>query len=271
MKDDPEYQYVTGQGRAAFPALFEEYRAAGVAAEALRGWLRDVRYGEHPRETFDFRPATASNGRLGTLIYLHAGYWQSRDKSQFRFLVPGLNDAGFDVALANYPLCPEVSVPEIVHSVYKLPRAVRAVLPPVSGAKPLVVAGHSAGAHLAVEIALNPEAAGAIDGVLGISGVYDLADLVGTTLNEKLRLDTEAARMASPLHRVRGRVPPGGFVVGGGETEAFREQTRAMAAAWSTFGAGRHAVSAEDDHFTVLKSFCAADGLLRSILTGLAA
>ncbi|WP_423460136.1 alpha/beta hydrolase [Ottowia sp. VDI28] len=271
MQDDLEYQYVTGQGRATFPALFEEYRAAGAAAEALGGWLWDLRYGEHPRETFDFRPAAASAGKVGTLIYLHAGYWQSRDKSQFRFIAPGLNEAGFDVALANYPLCPEVSVSDIVNSVCKLPRAVRAVSPPAAKAQPLIMAGHSAGAHLAVEIALKPEAAGAIDGVLGISGVYDLTDLVGTTLNENLRLDAGTARMSSPLHRLRGEVPPGAFVVGEGETEAFRLQTQAMANGWRALGACRHAVSPQDDHFTVLKSFCAADGLLRSILTDLVA
>ncbi|WP_051236347.1 alpha/beta hydrolase [Ottowia thiooxydans] len=268
-EDDWEYQYVTGQARASFPALLEEYRVLSSAAEALGGWLWDTKYGEHPRETFDFRPAKGEH--RGTLIYLHAGYWQSRDKSQFCFLVPGLNDAGFHVVLANYPLCPEVSVQDIIHSVCRIPPAVRALSAVNQIQKPLVVAGHSAGGHLAVEIALHPQAAGPIDGVLAISGIYDLTELVGTTLNKNLQLTLESARLVSPLHRLPARVPRGAFVVGGGETRSFKRQNLAIADAWRAVGECRHAESAEDDHFMVLQSLCQTDGLLRAMLMELAA
>ena len=267
-----EFQYVAGQGRATYLALFEEYRAACSHAESLDGWTWDVPYGPHARETMDLRPASAD--RRGTLIYLHAGYWQSRDKSQFRFIAPALNEAGFDVALANYPLCPEVSIGEIVDSVSRLPAAVRAALPPEAASAPLIVAGHSAGAHLAVEMVVQPLRTGGgsagVDGILGISGVYDLVPLIVTTLNAKLRLDEPAAVRFSPRLHLRGPLPPAAFVVGGQETCAFLQQTRDMAHAWRTFAACQLAAVAGEDHFTVLQSLCAPDGLLRSLLLELA-
>ncbi|MET4575941.1 alpha/beta hydrolase [Ottowia thiooxydans] len=265
LEGDAEYEYVTGQMRASFPALLEEFRAASAAAQVLDGWVWDVKYGEHPRETFDFRAAQGSS--RGTLIYLHAGYWQSRDKSQFRFLVPALNEAGFNVALANYPLCPEVSVQDIILSVCHLPPAVRS-LTKSARQKPLIVAGHSAGGHLAVEIACRPDMAGSVDGVLAISGIYDLTGLIGTSLNRNLRLDEETARAASPLRRVPDHVPAAVFVVGGGETTAFKQQNQAMADAWRAAGDCRDAVSAQDDHFMVLRSFGHSVGLLRTMLMG---
>ena len=43
----------------------------------------------------DVRPACGV--RQAAIIYLQGGYWQSRDKSMFRFIAP----------LDNYPLCRE--------------------------------------------------------------------------------------------------------------------------------------------------------------------
>lgn len=263
-----EFQYVTGQGRATFPALFEEYRAACSRADALDGWTWDVSYGPHVRETRDILPARGA--RRGILIYLHAGYWQSRDKSQFHFIAPSLNEAGFDVALADYPLCPEVTIAGIVESVCRLPAAVRAALPPETAVAPLIMAGHSAGAHLAVEIVRQPLLTGrgsaGVDGILGISGVYDLVPLIGTTLNAKLRLDEPTAVRFSPVLDLVGPLPPAVFVAGGQETDAFLQQTERMADAWGAFGAPRHAIAAGEDHFTVLRSLCDPGGVLRSLL-----
>lgn len=267
-QESAEYQYVTGQIRASFPALLADFESASQAAQALEGWQWDIQYGEHPRETFDFRPA--SGAPRATLIYLHAGYWQSRDKSQFSFLAPGLNEAGFNVALANYPLCPDVSLQDIILSVCRIPRSVRSLSSKSHTRCPLIVAGHSAGGHLAVEIACRPDIAGGVDGVLAISGIYDLRDLIDTTLNRNLRLDKETARAASPVRRLPSQLPPAAFVVGGDETRAFHEQNQAMAAAWGAVGPSRHEVSAGDNHFMVLTSLCHSNGLLRTMLGELA-
>ena len=95
-----------------------------------------------------------------------------------------------------------------------LTEAVRAFVPVVRGLEgvvglPLIAAGHSAGAHLAVELALTDwpargVPANAISGVAAFSGIYNLEPLIVPPINDNLRLDVPAARAASPIRRVRG-------------------------------------------------------------------
>ena len=198
---DAQFQYVTGQGRPGFATLLPDFeaRSAAVAAAAEAGTL-DIRYGEAARETFDFFPATGA--ARGLLVYFHAGYWQSRDKSLFRFIAPAFTAQGLQVALVNYPLCPHVSLGHLLDAARRGLVAVRTHAAAHGGADlPVVVAGHSAGGHIAVELALL-ESTAPLAGVLALSGVYDLAPLLGTTLNVNLGLDASTAQRYSPLHRV---------------------------------------------------------------------
>jgi arylformamidase len=258
MSDENTEQYLTGQMRPHHPALLAAFQTESDAAVVAWRPDIDVRYGPHPRQTFDFfkspKPGNA------TLAWFHAGYWQARDKAQFRFLAPGLLDLGIDVAMVNYPLCPEVDLPALTDAARG---AVPAILTHAAtlgrGGRSLIAAGHSAGAHLAVELALTDwRAFGLADppisAVLGVSGVYDLTPLIGTPLNVALRLDAETARACSPVHRVVRAMPPALFVVGGAETPAFPEQNERMRALWAKAGNRTEAlVVAGADHFTLLR------------------
>src|SRR5574337_99835 len=267
--DDPQFQYFDGQMRAGFAELLVQYEARSAAVEPW-GTL-DLRYGPHERQRFDFFSASGEppGPPLGTLLYFHAGYWQSRDKATFRFIAPAFTRRGYNVALVNYPLCPSVTLAELVD-------AARASVPCVLdhlaalGQAPgaLIAAGHSAGAHLAVELALThwPELgarAQAVDGVIALSGLYDLAPLVATSINDKLGLDARTAQAQSPLYRVAAGAAPALFVVGGSETVAFNEQARRMAAAWQAAGAASAlAVGPETDHYSLLQQWISLDGPL---------
>lgn len=251
--NDHQFEYVEGQARPGFPALLAEYRQRSDQVAAQPGNVLDQPYGPHVRQRFDLFPA--SGPAAGVLLYFHAGYWQSRDKAQFRFLAPFFQARGLHFVAVNYPLCPEVSLEALTQAVLPSVPAVRSHLASHGlGGLPLVVAGHSAGGHLAAEIALATHAEGVgVQGVLGISGVYDPEPLVATTLNQKLQLNADSAAQANVLRRVRPGLPPGLWVVGGAETSAFLAQNAAMHAAWQ--GAGNASASVEvpeADHFTVL-------------------
>jgi arylformamidase len=260
-----QHAYLEGQGRPHFPELLGRYQQWSDAAAAAGGVQLDLAYGPHQRQRFDHFPAQAP--ATGILLYLHAGYWQSRDKAQFRFIAPPLQQRGFHVCLVNYPLCPEVSLAGLVQAVRPCVAAVRRHLRTQAVAPlPLAVAGHSAGAHLAVELALAAAApqAGAddgVDGVLGISGVYDPQPLLETTLNDKLRLDAAAARAADVTARVLAGSTPGLWVVGGAETPAFLAQNARMHAAWqSAHRWSRSLEVPQADHFSVLQDWCEGRG-----------
>ena len=251
---DPVFHYMTGQLNPSQPPLLAAYEREGAeAVAALRPDL-DLAYGPHPRQRFDLFRATSSRGLLA---YLHAGYWQSRDKAQFRFVAAPFVAAGLSVAVVNYPLCPDVTIAELTEAV----RGVVPVLLAAADVPSVVVAGHSAGAHLAFELAMTDWAArgfGAapIAGLVGLSGVYDLRPLLATPLNARLRRDPASAAAASLLDRITSGLPPAVLAVGGAETAAFADQTARMAAAWRSAGnIARVVVDPEADHFSLLREF----------------
>lgn len=261
-------QYLTGQMHPHHGPLLEAFQRESDAAVAAHRPALDLPYGPHPRQRFDL--FVADGPWRGTLAWFHPGYWQARDKAQFRFLAPPFLARGIDVALVNYPLCPDVTLGALVE-------ATRASVPAIlteaarrgRGGQVLVAAGHSAGGHIAAELGLSawaaagpqrpgpgsPGAAAPIAAVAAWSGVYDLSPLLGTPLNDKLRLDAGTARALSPLWRVRGGLPPALFAVGGAETQAFRDQSARMAAAWRAAGNAAELLEVpQADHFTLLRS-----------------
>lgn len=260
---DATWQYMTGQARPSWPALLEDYQRD---SDAVRLEAADVPYGPHPRQVFDVVSSPAP--WLGTVAYYHPGYWQSRDKALFRFIAPSLAARGIDVALVNYPLCPDVTL-------FQLLQAVRSSVPAVlahrtaagRGGAALIAAGHSAGAHIATELAMADwQGTSPIRGVAALSGVYDLMPLIDTALNDKLRLDAHLASALSPLARVRAGLPPALFIVGGEETPAFLAQSADMHEAWRRAGnVSQHLVFSNRDHYSVLREFHGASVLLQSI------
>lgn len=263
-----EFQYVTGQMRESFVELLVSFEAQNAHALSLPNWELNIPYGAHAREVMDVRPSDVKP--LGTVVYFHAGYWQSRDKSQFRFLVPAFNAMGWDMALVNYPLCPEVSVVSIVASAAQALQKVLVRQHQSGRYGPIVLCGHSAGAHLAVELALkhlDGLSALQISGVIAISGLYDLDPLRETSLNTRLKLDVVSARDSSPIHRVQQGAAPGLFLWGDAETPAFHAQSQNMARQWQVQGNEAKCCSIEKaDHFSVLEKIFSVDGSLANQL-----
>lgn len=263
-----EFQYVTGQMRESFVELLARFEACNVQALTMPGWELDLPYGQHAREVIDVHSSDAK--AQGTVVYFHAGYWQSRDKSQFRFLAPAFNAMGWDMALVNYPLCPEVSVAGIVASAAQALKKIATHQSERGRTGSIVLCGHSAGAHLAIELALQQAATTSplpIAGVVAISGVYDLQPLLDTTLNTRLKLDTDSAKDCSPTHRVRPGAAPALFMWGDTETPAFHAQSQDMARLWQLQGnVAQCSAVAHADHFSVLECVTAPDGLVAKTL-----
>ena len=88
---------------------------------------------------------------------------------------------------------------------------------------------------------------------LSISGLFDLAPLMQTGMNQDLRLDAESAKRVSPLHwNVSGGRTLHAWV-GGDESGEFLRQSREVAAVWGDKGVETDYVAVPGaNHFTVL-------------------
>jgi arylformamidase len=225
-----------------------------AAAYRLAGDTQlNQRYGSRERQRYDLFRAADADAPL--VVYIHGGYWQRGDRKDYSFVARELNALGITVAIPSYTLCPAVSVMEIGDEIQQC----LAALWKQTKKRPTVV-GHSAGGHLTAEMLVRHW--GGFAGVpadlvhagYAISGVFDLAPLIGTSLNEALGLKAGIARAASPLFRPPA--PKGRKLiaaVGGDESAEFLRQSREIADKWSTVGVdARCEVIAGTNHFTIV-------------------
>jgi arylformamidase len=256
--------------RAAVPdhlAYFASYEAESAALRAR--WLGrlDLSYGPTPRQAIDLFLPGPPDAPL--LVFIHGGYWQSRDRKDFSFVAGPFLERGAAVALIGYDLAPSVRMDAIVAQI----RAGLAWLhrhAPDHGpdARRMYLAGHSAGGHL-VATALATDwrtfdlPGDVIQGVCAISGVFDLEPIRRCYLNDVVGLDADEARRNSPIHQpLHGRCPVT-VAVGELETRAFHEQSRAFVARLEGDGwPYRLLVQPGVDHFGIVMSLSDPDAPL---------
>ncbi len=194
-------------------------------------WQRDLRYGDAPRACLDFIPAaqiSPQKAKLpGLLVFIHGGYWQALSKNESAFLAPAWIDAGFAHAVLGYTLAPHATVGEIAAQCCD---ALRYLVHHAQSlgfdAGNIVVAGSSAGAYLAA--ACGARSGVPLRGIVPVSGVFDLAPLMGTSINDALQLD---AAQAEALNLMRDELvfPPAVVAWGEIETGEFKRQSQAFA------------------------------------------
>ncbi len=183
------------------------------------------------------------------LVFIHGGYWQALSAHDSLFLAPALQRLGWSYAALEYPLAPGADLGQMATACGVALAAVCAH----PGLQPsmIVLAGHSAGAHLAAMVALAREAPVPIDRLVLVSGVYDLRPLVHTSVNEPLGMDDGSAAAVSPALLPRtGAVGEVVVAWAADDTEAFAEQSRAYAAglrAAALCCPGRHHFDIVDD------------------------
>jgi arylformamidase len=234
--------------------IMERWQMLSAAYRLASTPENDRPYGSKERQRYDL--FVANSGSAPLVVYIHGGYWQRGDRKDFSFVARELNANGITVAVPSYSLAPAASVMEIIDEMtlclVTLWKKLRR--------RPLVI-GHSAGGHLSAAMLANEW--GRVAGVpadlvraaYGLSGVYDLAPLIGTSLNQALYLSAGISRAASPMFRpapAKGRR----FVaaVGGDESAEFLRQSREIAQTWEKAGVvTENVVVPGANHFTILE------------------
>jgi arylformamidase len=234
-----EHEYNARAAIPDHPQIFARWAEQGAQVRRRRAGLIDVPYGNDDGERLDFFPTMQRSSPL--LVFIHGGYWRSLDKSDFSWIAPPFLDAGVAVAFLNYGLAPRVSVEDIVRQQLKAIAWLHERAPELGFARTrIVVAGHSAGAHLTAMLmaALWPEVdarlpADLIKGGVAISGIYDLEPLVSLPfINADLQLDAATARRLSPVHLPAASAAPLLTAFGALESGEFKRQTQLIHQAW---------------------------------------
>ena len=248
--------------RAAVPDHGDFFARWGLRSAAFRETARArlaLPYGPSARQSLDLFTPDDGESAPPLVMFIHGGYWQGLDKSLFSYLAETLVAAGAAVAVVDYDLCPAVRIDDIADQM----RRATAFLWERAGdlafdRDRLFVSGHSAGGHLtammmatdwpAIDPALPTDL---VRGGVSISGLFDLAPLIKTSMNRNLGLDAASARANSPLFMTRLGDAPLLLVVGGDESAGFRDQSDRLADAWG--GRCRRLDSPGRNHFSVVE------------------
>ena len=164
-------------------------------------------------------------------VFVHGGGWNSYTKKVFASVAMTLLPQNIVVVVPDYTLHPagdyEQMVGEVATAICWTLKNINTYGGDLSR---VVVAGHSAGGHLAMLATLDPRylahlghSSTEIFGLVGLSGVYDCAvqhqfgqELgVSTQVMEAVMHGPENYRQASPITYVRGDLPPLLLIHGG--------------------------------------------------------
>ena len=225
-------------------------RAAQFRDARPRGEM-GIAYGAGERQKLDFYAA----GQQGPVVlFVHGGYWQKLHRDDFSHFAAGLLARGVSVAMPSYDLCPQVTMGEIVAQV----RAAAALVARRSG-RTMLAMGHSAGGHLAAMLLATDWPAlglprGTVHGALSVSGLFDLAPLLQTTIGDALRMDVQTARDLSPMLMAAPGLPIHAMV-GGDEGAEYARQSAGIAEAWG----GSWSSAPGRNHFTLVEEMARPD------------
>lgn len=235
--DELEYQF---NPRRTVPD-FEAHQSAGAQRSAevrarLKGHL-DLAYGATALQKVDLFPAAPrGKGASPVHLFFHGGYWRAQDKANFAFVAEHLVERGICAVIANYDLCPAVTLDEVVAAAR---RAIAWTWRHAAGygADPerLTISGSSAGAHLqAMALAHDWAAEGLppdiVKGAVPISGIYDPEPAMHTTVNAEIGLTAAIARRNNALALAPRMRCPVALFVGEDEPPEWRRQTELYAA-----------------------------------------
>jgi len=206
---------------------------------------RDLAYGPKPANRLDlFVPLANDTPAPALLVFIHGGYWQELCKESSLFAAGACIEAGFAFAAIDYTLAPDASLLEIVLECRQALRWLHAQAAEL-GVDPeaIVVAGSSAGAHLAAMACLrnwnedDDLAPGLPAGAVLVSGIYALDALLGTSIAAPLALTASSATIVSPQLQALDRFPPTIVCWGQVETREFKRQSREFAEKLAIAGA----------------------------------
>ncbi len=210
-------------------SLIADYvQLSAVAYEAVPS-VKTHAYGAAPSQTYDLA-LPEGQGPHPVHVFVHGGYWQELSKKESFFAAPGFLSQGMGFAAVDYTLAPHARVGEIIDEVRRALTHLRANADAL-GVDParITLSGSSAGAHLAAMATLNMPADQRPVALVLLSGIYDLRPLVGTYINDALRMDQAEAMDLSPSLRDLSGFPSTVIAWGQHETDEFKRQSRHFA------------------------------------------
>jgi len=189
---------------------------AVVNGPAHVGWYdrkANIAYGKESRQALDvYAPVGAFNRPI--VVFWYGGIWTKGAKEDYRFVGAALANAGYVAVLPDYRLYPQVRYPTFVEDGALALKWAHEHAAEIGGSpRSLFLMGHSAGAHIAASLALDPRylqnvggSTSWVRGWIGLAGPYELEKRI-PLLDEIFRAPYTSADW-QPVLLAREHAPP---------------------------------------------------------------
>ncbi len=208
---------------------------------------RAVPYGADPAQRLDIYapPGLTPGAKAPVIIWLHGGGWENGSRAPYGFAGRAFAAQGFVTVVVGYRLGPAGRFPAFMEDAADAIRWTHAQVGAYGGdPERLVIAGQSAGAHMALLATLDPQwlgplarPGGAIKGVIGLSGPYDFAPFKPGDSADRAMGHIRPVAQTQPIHFVRADAPPLFLATGEADVTVKPRNTRALAAAMAALPA----------------------------------
>jgi acetyl esterase/lipase len=209
------------------------------------GVTSDVAYGPAPRQRLDvYRPPESVAEHNAVVVFLYGGSWKTGDKALYGFVGQALAARGFTTVIPDYRLYPEVQFPAFFEDAAKAyawteRTLARHCAPP----RPVIVAGHSAGAHMAAMLALNPAyikgadaAAARPAAFIGLAGPYTFQPTQWPSTKDAFATAESTPEITRPVSYIGKDAPPALLLHGLSDQTVQLKNLRELTAALTAAG-----------------------------------
>jgi arylformamidase len=227
-----------------------------------------LKYGDDPLQTWDLYAGPPSGP---VLMFVHGGGWRRGEKSMVNTLPDYARRHGLTLASASYRLVPEVGAREEAQDLAAAVADLHRRLP----GRPIFLLGHSAGAHLAALLGVDPVYLGAhgmkpsdLGGVILLDGAgYDATGprgpgLVGRALDQMYDAafgsegSSSRAELSPTLRVQAGQSYPPFLIFHVASRADSAAQSHALADALTRAGGQAEVIAAPGEtHMTINRSF----------------
>jgi acetyl esterase/lipase len=195
-------------------------------------------FGPDPRQRLDvWAPKRA--GKLPVIVFFYGGSWNSGARDGYAFAARALAARGFVVVVPDYRLVPQVRWPAFVEDGAAAVQWVLANVGSHGGdAGRVAVMGHSAGAHIALLLALDRRwgVADGIKSAVSLAGPADFLPFAAGGAADAAMGNAPDRQSTQPIHFARSDAPPLLLLHGTADTTVLPRNSDRLANAVTDLG-----------------------------------
>lgn len=205
---------------------------------------QSIEFATDPALALDvFRPRDAATP-APVVVFFYGGTWQGGERTDYRFVGDALAGEGVLAIIPDYRKYPDVRFPTFMHDAAAAVAWARREAPGLGGDPDrIILAGHSAGGHIAALLATDPRyleaaevPAKSIVGLIGLAGAYDFLPSDDSDLQAIFGTEPAQQAQSQPVNFVRGDEPPALLIHGSGDRLVLPRNSRRFAEALQAAG-----------------------------------